>query len=113
LFHTAEDAARVSYLYYDQHFKLKLREANGQVRDFPTRRHNMMVTRRFTEMTSWLEARQLLFRQHCGDGELFWLPHAGAVHEAVTEALRQEPWLLVAPAARLASVGSAQTLDRA
>ncbi len=100
LFHTAEDAAGVAYLYEPAPCVLKVREPGGCVRDFPMRRQDMKVARRFAAMDSWLEARGLLHRRRCGRGEILWLPHVAAVHEAVTTALRAEPWLLVEPSAR-------------
>lgn len=100
LFHTAEDAAGVGYLYEPAPCVLKVREPGGCVRDFPMRRQDMKVVRRFAAMDVWLEARGLLQRRRCGRGEILWLPHVAAVHEAVTTALRAEPWLLVEPSAR-------------
>lgn len=95
LFHTAEDAAGVGYLYEPAPCILKVRESSGCVRDFPMRRQDMRVARRFAAMDGWLEARGLLHRSRCGRGEILWLPHAAVVHEAVTNALRADPRLLV------------------
>jgi len=100
LFHTAEDAANVPYLYEPEVYHLQVRGLDGGTRDFPMHRQDMRVTRRFDEMGPWLEDLGLLKRQRCGRGELLWLPHAAAVHDAVTEALRNDPWFLVAPEAR-------------
>lgn len=100
LFHTAEDAAQVPYLYEAVPLRLKIRQPDGVVRDFPMRRQDMKVTRRFAETADWLEERGLLSRVRCGRGELLWLPHARAVHEAIVKQLRQDPWFLVAAEAR-------------
>jgi aminoglycoside 3-N-acetyltransferase len=97
LFHTAENTAAVSYLYEPQICQLKLRDATGKTRDFPMRRQDMKVPRRFREMDQWLEERGLLTRKLLGNSELLFLPRAAAVHEAVTKALRDDPLFLVAP----------------
>jgi aminoglycoside N3'-acetyltransferase len=107
LFHTAEDAAGVPYLYEPNTYELRLREPDGSTRHFRMHRQDMSVSRRFAEMSSWLEDRGLLVRQRCGNGELLWLPHAGGVHEAVTKALRDDPWLLVSPESRPVSLKTA------
>lgn len=100
LFHTAEDAAAAPYLYERNLCVLKVRFPGGEPQDYPLRRQDMKVVRRFAAMDVWLEARGLLQRRRCGRGEILWLPHVAAVHEAVTTALRAEPWLLVEPSAR-------------
>jgi len=100
LFHTAEDAAGVGYLYEPSPCVLKVRESGGCVRDFPMRRQDMKVVRRFAAMDAWFEARGLLHRRRCGRGEILWLPHVAAVHEAVTNALRADPRLLLEAAAQ-------------
>jgi len=100
LFHTAEDAANVPYLYEPKPYLLKICRRDGATQDFPMLRQDMTVTRRFADMASWLEERKLLVRQPVGKGELLWLPSALAIHHALTDALRREPWLLVAKAER-------------
>ena len=107
LFHTAEDAAGMAYLYEPSPCVLKVREPGGCVRDFPMRRQDMKVVRRFAAMDRWLEARGLLHRRRCGRGEILWLPHVAAVHEAVTSALRADPRLLLEAAAQPALPASA------
>ena len=94
LFHTAEDAAGVPYLYESKPYVLHVREATGAVRDFPLRRQDMKVLRRFGEMDKWLESRGLSQRYRCGRGEIRWVPHAAAVHEELCTALRADPWFL-------------------
>jgi aminoglycoside 3-N-acetyltransferase len=94
LFHTAEDAADVPYMYESKPYLLTVREPTGTVRDFPLRRQDMKVPRRFVEMDTWLENRGLSQRQRCGRGELLWVPHAAAVHATLCEALQSDPWLL-------------------
>jgi aminoglycoside N3'-acetyltransferase len=96
LFHTAEDAADVPYLYESKPYVLNVRDAGGGVQDFPLRRQDMKVQRRFGEMDSWLESRGLIRRYRCGRGEIRWVPHAAAVHEALCTALRADPWFLTA-----------------
>ena len=94
LFHTAEDAADVPYLYESKPYMLHVRDATGAVRDFLLRRQDMKVPRRFGEMDAWLESRGLSQRYRCGRGELRWVPHAATVHEALCTALRADPWFL-------------------
>jgi aminoglycoside 3-N-acetyltransferase len=94
LFHTAEDAANVPYLYENKPYVLQVREPTGEVRDFPLRRQDMKVPRRFVEMDKWLENRGLCQRWRCGRGELLWVPHTAAVHATLCEALQSDPWLL-------------------
>lgn len=96
LFHTSEDAARVPYLYEEEIYHLKIQQRNNVERDFPMYRQNMKITRRFTEITPWLQERGLLTRHRLGLGELLWLPSARAVHQALLEALAENPWLLTA-----------------
>jgi aminoglycoside 3-N-acetyltransferase len=100
LFHTTEDAAGVPYLYYPEPFDLKIVGPEGAVLRVPTWRQDARVPRRFIRMDEWLEARGLLSRKRLGMGELLFVPHARSVHEAVVEALRENPFFLVAEAAR-------------
>lgn len=96
LFHTAEDAAPVPYLYEPRPYKLKYRKPSGKIKDLQMQRQDMRIPRRFAEMDNWLEERGLLKRQRCGDGELLWIPHAKAAHKAVIATLRTDPFFLVA-----------------
>lgn len=95
LFHTAEDAANVPYLYEEKRYALQVREPCGSTYAISTKRQDMDVTRRFAELDSWLEMRGLLERRRVGHGEILWIPHAAAVHAALTKALAADPWLLV------------------
>lgn len=95
LFHTAEALASVPYLYFPQPVTLREQRPEGGIRILNMRRQDMGVARRFEGMDSWLEERGLLHRVRCGEGSLLWLPHARAVHEALMDALRDNPWLLV------------------
>jgi aminoglycoside 3-N-acetyltransferase len=99
LFHTAEDAAGVPYLYYSQPVNLRMRDGAGE-RTLTSRRQDMTVPRCFAEMDRWLEARGLLTRRRLGLGELLFVPRTGDAHEALVAALRENPLLLVAPSAR-------------
>jgi hypothetical protein len=51
-------------------------------------------------MDHWLEQRTLLVRRSLGLGQLLFIPHAGAAHRQLVDALNINPLLLVAPAAR-------------
>ena len=101
LFHTAEAAAGVPYLYQKEPVNLRiLNSADGQPQDMKMQRQDMSITRRFRDMVPWLEARGLLVKARCGSGELLFIPHAAAAHEQLVQALRSDPWLLVEPSAR-------------
>ena len=106
LFHTAEDSAQVPYLYLPKQLMLRSRLPNGEVKQIPTWRQDMGVTRRFGEMDTWLEKEGLLVRRKLGMGELLYIPHAAALHERVVRELRSNPMLLVAESARPAAAGS-------
>ncbi len=106
LFHIAEAMAAVPYLYFPQQVNLRFRSQEGVTRDMRMWRQNMTVPRRFAEMDSWLEERGLLHRKPCGNGELLWLPHAQAVHQALIAEMSVDPWLLVPKEARPAASAS-------
>jgi len=95
LFHTAEDATEVPYLYMPERLNLRSRDRQGKVRDIPTWRQDMGVTRRFGEMESWLESQHLLERRKLGSGTLLYIPRAGDLHKRMVTELRQDPFLLV------------------
>lgn len=100
LFHTAEDAAQVPYLYLPKQLILRSKDRNGEVKEIPTWRQDMGVTRRFGAMDLWLEAEGLLVRRKLGLGELLYIPRAAALHERIVKELRRDPLLLVAEAFR-------------
>lgn len=94
VFHTAEDAAAVPYLYEPAPVPLRYLDAAGRERAMTMRRHDMRVARSFSEKDAWLESRRLLRRQRLGRGELLLIPHARPAHEAIVAALRADPWFL-------------------
>jgi aminoglycoside 3-N-acetyltransferase len=96
LFHTAEDAAQVPYLYESRPCRLQFVDRAGQVLPITIRRQDMSIVRRFGEMDSWLEQRGLLVRRTLGCGQLLFIPYAGAAHQELVESLRINPLLLVA-----------------
>jgi len=100
LFHTAEDAAGVPYLYMPQQVTLRSKGKDGTVRSIRMWRHDMGVTRRFAETADWLEERRLLIRRRLGLGELLFIPRARALHETVVKTLRHDPLFLVHQKAR-------------
>lgn len=100
LFHTAEDAARVPYLYEQEPYSLKFKGEDGRVQTMMMKRHDMNVPRAFSQMDSWLERRGLLVKNQLGCGTLMLIPHSGWVHEAVMKELRRDPLFLVAESAR-------------
>ncbi len=100
LFHTAEDAAEVPYLYMPQQLILRSKMKDGTIKEIPTWRQDMGVTRRFGDMSTWLEEQGLLVRRKLGLGELLYVPSAGALHERLVAELRRFPMLLVAESAR-------------
>jgi aminoglycoside 3-N-acetyltransferase len=96
LFHTAEDAAAVAYLYEPQPVGLRFIEPGGRERSMTMRKHDMTVTRAFAAQDAWLEERGLLRRTGLGAGELLLLPHARQVHDAIVGELRRDPRFLTA-----------------
>jgi len=100
LFHTAEDAAEVPYLYLPAKMLLKTRTADGSVLDVPSWRQNMGIARRFSETVAWLEQERLLLRRKLGKGELLFIPRADRVHQEVVKQLRIDPLFLVANSER-------------
>lgn len=99
-FHTAEDAAGLSYLYEESPYTLRYKDRAGQACTLKMWRQNMRIPRRFAEMDGWLEARNLLVRQKLGLGELLYLPQAGTAHRALVEEMKRNPCLLVDQPAR-------------
>jgi aminoglycoside 3-N-acetyltransferase len=101
LFHTAEDAAQVPYLYQKKPVKLRfLNSTDGNPQVLNMKRQDMGVARRFRDMAPWLEERGLLFKARCGKGDFLFIPHAAAAHEQLVQALRSDPWMLVEASAR-------------
>jgi aminoglycoside 3-N-acetyltransferase len=94
LFHTAEDAAHVPYLYESKPYVLRALDRNGSELSIVTKRQDMSVPRRFADMAAWLEGRSLLRRVNLGRDELLWIPRAHAAHAALVQALTEDPWLL-------------------
>jgi aminoglycoside 3-N-acetyltransferase len=106
LFHTAEDAAEVPYLYESRKSIVSYTDDYGINWQYSLRRHNMLFLRRFAEMDSWFEQRALLLRGKLGLGELLYLPDAGKAHRMLVEELRRNPWLLVEEASRPKTIAS-------
>ena len=100
LFHTAEDAARVPYLYLPQKMILKTKKPDGTVVELQSWRQNMGIARRFRETVDWLEQENLLLRRKLGKGELLFIPRADRVHQEVLKQLRVDPLFLVATSER-------------
>lgn len=95
LYHTAEDSAKVPYLYMPEQFTLRTRGADGEVRSIQMWRQDMGVPRRFAATADWLAEQGLLIRRKLGLGELLYIPNARALHETVVETMRRDPLFLV------------------
>jgi aminoglycoside 3-N-acetyltransferase len=100
LFHTAEDEARVPYLYAPEQVTLRTKDKDGSVKSIQMWRQDMSIGRRFEAMADWLVERGLLVRRKLGLGELLFVPSARAVHEVIIDKLRVDPLFLVAENAR-------------
>jgi aminoglycoside 3-N-acetyltransferase len=100
LFHTAEDAAEVSYLYRTNRMTLRWRDASGRVSSYESRIHDMSFERRFAEVGVWLEGKGLLSRVPLGFGSLLFIPSAIDVHDALVTELARDPWFLVDKSSR-------------
>lgn len=96
LFHTAEDAARVPYLYMPDQITLRTKRPDGTVLEVRSWRQNMGIPRRFSETVDWLEQENLLLRRKLGKGELLFMPSADRLHDKVVKELRRDPLFLVA-----------------
>jgi len=95
LYHTAEDAAEVPYLYMPEQFTLRTRAADGEVKSIRMWRQDMGVARRFAATADWLVEQGLLVRRKLGLGELLFIPNARALHEEVVKTMRRDPLFLV------------------
>lgn len=95
LYHTAEAAADVPYLYMPEQVTLRTRGDDGVVRSVQMWRQDMSVARRFEGRTDWLVEQGLLVRRKLGLGELLFIPSARALHERVVEEMRRDPLFLV------------------
>jgi aminoglycoside 3-N-acetyltransferase len=100
LFHTAEDAADVPYLYMPQQFTLRTKGSDDVVRSLQMWRQDMGVARRFAATADWLAEQGLLIRRKLGLGELLFIPNARALHEKMVDTLRRDPLFLVDEKAR-------------
>lgn len=109
LFHTAEDAAEVPYLYFPEQVTLRTRGTDDVVRSVQMWRQDMSVTRRFEATADWLAEQGLLVRRKLGLGELMFIPNARVLHERVVETLRRDPLFLVDEKARAAVASRMKT----
>ena len=95
LFHTAEDAAEVPYLYEPSPYRLKVLLRGGSHREVLTYRQDMSVPRRFHRMDRVLESEGLIRRCPLGRGELLFVPSSLAVHRFLLDQLRRDPSFLL------------------
>jgi aminoglycoside 3-N-acetyltransferase len=100
LYHTAEDAAGVPYLYIPEQVTLRTKGVDGSVRSLQMWRQDMRVPRRFEETADWLVDQKLLIRRKLGLSELLFIPSARALHETMVKTLRRDPLFLVDEAVR-------------
>lgn len=100
LFHTAEDAAQVPYLYAPEQVTLRTRGKDGVIRSIQMWRQTMSAARRFAATVDWLAEQGLLERCKLGLGELLFIPNARALHETMVKTLRRDPLFLVDEKAR-------------
>lgn len=100
LYHTAEDAAGVPYLYIPEQVTLRTKVSDGSIRPIQTWRQDMKVARRFEATAEWLEKQGLLVRRKLGLSELLFIPSARALHETMIKTLQRDPLFLVDEAAR-------------
>jgi aminoglycoside 3-N-acetyltransferase len=100
LFHTAEAAAGVPYLYMPAQFSLRYKDREGAVKTVSMWRQDMSISRRFAATTGWLEEEGLLLRRKLGLGMLLFIPDARRLHERVVKQLKSDPLFLVSEASR-------------
>jgi len=95
LYHTAEDAAGVPYLYIPEQVTLRTKGVDGSVKSLQMWRQDMKVPRRFEETADWLAEQKLLIRRKLGLSELLFIPSARALHETMVKTLKRDPMFLV------------------
>jgi aminoglycoside N3'-acetyltransferase len=95
LFHTAEDAAEVPYLYAPEQVTLRTKGPDGIVRSIQMWRQDMGVPRRFEATVDWLSEQGLLVRRKLGLSELLFIPNARNLHDTMVQTLRRDPLFLV------------------
>ena len=95
LYHTAEDAAGVPYLYMPEQVTLRTKGVDGSVRSIQMWRQDMRVPRRFEETADWLAEQGLLIRRKLGLSELLFIPSARALHETIVKTMQRDPMFLV------------------
>src|SRR5215213_8213435 len=100
LFHTAEDAAEVPYLYAPEQVTLRTKRKDGVIQEIKMWRQDMGVARRFAATVDWLAEQDLLIRRKLGLSELLFIPNARALHETMVKTLRRDPLFLVDEKAR-------------
>lgn len=91
LFHTSEDLAQCSYLYYPEQVNLSYIDANGQTVETKMWRQNMEYARRFTEMEEELELKKLLVSMTLREGKLLFIPSSLDVHNYLMDRLAINP----------------------
>ena len=94
LFHTAEDAAGVPYIYNPDLCRTSVKYRDGTERTLEFRRHDLNINRRFANIAPWLEERGLLHRKAFGNGELLFTPSSRGQHQALVGELKRDPWFL-------------------
>lgn len=95
LFHTAEDAAEVPYLYAPEQVTLRTRMKDGEVKSIKMWRQDMGVPRCFASTVDALAEQGLVVRRKLGLSELLFIPNARALHEHMVQTLRRDPFFLV------------------
>lgn len=100
LFHTAEDAAEVPYLYAPEQVTLRTKLKDGEVRSIQMWRQDMGVPRRFEATVDALAEQGFVVRRKLGLSELLFIPNARALHEHMVQTMRRDPLFLVDEKAR-------------
>ena len=95
LYHTAEDAGDVGYLYQPEQVTLRTRRADDVITSVQMWKQDMSIARRFAATSDWLVEQGLLIRRKLGLGELLFIPDARALHERVVAELRRDSLFLV------------------
>ena len=100
LFHTAEDEAKVPYLYVPEQVTLRTKKKDGSVQPVRMWRQDMSITRRFAARTDWLVGEGLLVKRKLGLGELLFVPSTRVLHETMVTKLREDPLFLIDESSR-------------
>ena len=96
LFHRAEDAAEVPYLYFPERVPMRYRTPEEEVVTIESWRQDWTQPRRFAAMEAELVQAGLLRRCPLGRGSLLYIPDVSEVHQYTVNKLKENAHYLLA-----------------